>query len=188
MGLSVDNGSGSATLTHKVFLLTNYALIGAASSCAFLTLSLRLIPSLTGALLVLLHAVTIAGAVSGCAAASRGGSRLYAAHMVATVLTAIFQGSVSILIFTRPSDFVDRLRSYVREDDAVVILKLAGGLCAAIFCLEWAVLTLAFFLNYYAYVERRGECGNSNSCGMRSGKVGHDDEVDLKTLPWQFRV
>ncbi|GER28280.1 hypothetical protein STAS_04073 [Striga asiatica] len=66
MGLSVDNGGGPATLTHKVFLLTNYALIGAASSCAFLTLSLRLIPSLTGALLVLLHAVTIAGAAVSC--------------------------------------------------------------------------------------------------------------------------
>ncbi|GER39793.1 hypothetical protein STAS_16413 [Striga asiatica] len=180
MGLSVNSGGDSAPqTTHKVFLLTNYALIGAASSCAFLTLSLRLIPSLSGALLVLLHAITIAGAVFGCAAASRGGgSRLYGAHMVATVLTAIFQGSVSVLIFTGPSDFLGHLKSYVREDDAVVILKLAGGLCAAIFCLEWAVLTLAFFLNYYAYVERRGDCGNTNSYG----------DVDLKTLPWQFRV
>ncbi|CAA0841213.1 Unknown protein [Striga hermonthica] len=173
MGLTVDNGGDSASHTHKV--------------CIFLTLSLRLIPSLAGAFLVLLHAVTIAGAVSGCAAASRGGgSRFYGAHMVATVLTAIFQGSVSVLIFSRPSDFLGHLKSYVREDDAVVILKLAGGLCAVIFCLEWAVLTLAFFLNYYAYVERRGDCGNTNSYGSRNGKV--QDEVDLRTLPWQFQV
>ncbi|CAA0841211.1 Unknown protein [Striga hermonthica] len=105
MGL-VDNGCDSASHTHKVFLLANYALIGAASSCIFLTLSLRLNPSLAGAFLVLLHAVTIAGA--GCNVASRGGgSRFYGAHMVATALTAIFQGSVSVLIFSRPRISLD---------------------------------------------------------------------------------
>ncbi|XP_057784490.1 uncharacterized protein LOC131001876 [Salvia miltiorrhiza] len=172
MGLSMD--SGETSRTHKVFLLTNYILLGAASSCIFLTLSLRLIPSLVGALLILLHIVTIGGAVSGCAAARRrvGGGKFYGAHMVATVLTAIFQGSISVLIFTRPSDFLGRLKSYVREDDGVLILKLAGGLCVLIFCLEWAVLTLAFFLNYYAHVDVHG---------IHSAKVRDGD--DLKTLP-----
>ncbi|KAL7148424.1 hypothetical protein ABFS83_06G177300 [Erythranthe nasuta] len=189
MGLSIGSGSGDgeSTHTHKVFLLTNYLLLGAASSCIFLTLSLRLIPSLIGFLLVLLHIITIAGAVSGCAAASRGGgSKFYGAHMVATVLTAIFQGSVSVLIFTGPSDFLGHLKSYVRLEDGVVILKLAGGLCVVIFCLEWVVLTLAFFLNYYAYVEKRGNNGNINSYGMKSGRV--QDEDDLKTLPWPVQV
>ncbi|KAF2292024.1 hypothetical protein GH714_000206 [Hevea brasiliensis] len=54
----------------------------------FLTLLLRLVPSICGFFLILLHILTIAGAVSGCAV-------WYAAHMVATVLTAIFQGSIS---------------------------------------------------------------------------------------------
>ncbi|GFP90082.1 hypothetical protein PHJA_001152000 [Phtheirospermum japonicum] len=153
MDTTTLGGASTPTATHKVFLITNYLLLGAASSCIFLTLSLRLIPSLIGALLVLLHAITIAGAVSGCAAASRGdgGSRFYGAHM---------------------------------EEDGVVILKLAGGLCVLIFCLEWAVLTLAFFLNYYAYVERRGDNGNTNSYGAR--KV--QDDQDLKTLPWSYQV
>ncbi|XP_047938248.1 uncharacterized protein LOC125185881 [Salvia hispanica] len=178
MGLSMD---GESSCTHKVFLLTNYILLGAASSCIFLTLSLRLIPSLVGALLILLHIVTIGGAVSGCAAATRrvGGGKFYGAHMVATVLTAIFQGSIAVLIFTRPEDFLARLDSYVRQDDGVLILKLAGGLCALVFCLEWAVLTLAFFLNYYAHLDKDGN-------GTRSGKVR--DENELKTLPWPVEV
>ncbi|KAG6389178.1 hypothetical protein SASPL_150637 [Salvia splendens] len=181
-GLSIDNsGDASHPHTHKVFLLSNYILLSGASSCIFLTLSLRLLPSLIGLLFILLHVITIAGAVSGCAGASRSPSsaaaKLYGAHMVATVLTAIFQGSASVLIFTRPSDFLGHLKSYVREEDGVVILKLAGGLCVLIFCLEWVVLTLAFFLNYYAYVERKG--GNA-------GKV-HDEE-DLKSWPWPFQV
>ncbi|KAL8517881.1 hypothetical protein ACS0TY_009263 [Phlomoides rotata] len=185
MGLSIDTSSGDeSSHTHRVFLVSNYILLGAASSCIFLTLSLRLIPSLIGALLILLHIITIGGAISGCAAASRGGSKFYGAHMVATVLTAIFQGSVSVLIFTRPSDFLNHMKSYVREEDGVVILKLAGGLCVLIFCLEWVVLTLAFFLNYYAYVERKGS--NGNSYGMRSGKV--QDDEDLKSYPWPFQV
>ncbi|KAK9016318.1 hypothetical protein V6N11_078820 [Hibiscus sabdariffa] len=101
--------------------------------------------------------------------------------MVATVLTAIFQGSVSVLMLTRTSDFLGYLKSYVREEDGAVILKLAGGLCVVIFCLEWVVMTLAFFLKYYAYVE--GD-GNGN------GKVQHDDdeEEDLKDWPWPFQV
>lgn len=74
-----------------MFLLCNYILLGAASSYSFLTLSLRLISSLYGFFLILLHVFTIVGAVSGCAAASGSGSgRWYAAHMVSTVLTAIF--------------------------------------------------------------------------------------------------
>ncbi|XP_051120073.1 uncharacterized protein LOC127243892 [Andrographis paniculata] len=190
-GLSLQHSSGDCSHpnTHKVFLLCNYILLGAASSCVFLTLSLRLVPSLVGFFFILLQAITVAGAVSGCAAASRGASasagRLYGAHMVATVLTAIFQGSVAVLIFTRPADFLGHLRSYVRQDDGVVILKLAGGLCAVMFCLEWVVLTLAFFLNYYAYVERRGG-GGGGAAGMRNGKV--QDEEELKNWPWPFQV
>ncbi|THU56418.1 hypothetical protein C4D60_Mb11t17050 [Musa balbisiana] len=44
--------------THKAFLFCNYTLLGAATSCVFLTLSLRLIPSPCGLLLVALHALT----------------------------------------------------------------------------------------------------------------------------------
>ena len=175
--------------THKVFLFCNYILLGAASSCIFLTLSLRLFPSICGFFLILLHIFTIAGAVFGCAAAgSSGPSRWYAAHMVATVLTAIFQGSVSVLIFTRTGDFLGQLKSYVREDDGAVILKLAGGLCVLIFCLEWVVLTLAFFLKYYAYVE--SDNVGANSYAMRkSSKLGVvGQEEDLKNWPWPFQV
>ncbi|KAL8508677.1 hypothetical protein ACS0TY_019067 [Phlomoides rotata] len=105
--------------------------------------------------------------------------------MVATVLTTFFQGSVSVLIFTRPSDFLGHLKSYVREDDDVVFLKLTGGLRVLIFCLEWVVFTLVFFLNYYAYVERKGITG-SGGYGMMSGKV--QDEEDLKSWSWPFQV
>ena len=64
--------------------------------------------------------------------------------MVATVLTAIFQGSVSVLVFTRTGDFLGQLKSYVREEDGAVILKLAGGLTILIFVLEWVVFTHTF--------------------------------------------
>lgn len=99
--------------------------------------------------------------------------------MVATVLTAIFQGSVSVLIFTRTEEFLGNLKSYVREEDGIVILRLGGGLCIAIFCLEWVVLTLAFFLKYYAYVD--GDDGMK-----RRAKV--QDQEDLKDWPWPFQV
>ncbi|OVA05156.1 hypothetical protein BVC80_8895g23 [Macleaya cordata] len=185
MGLSVDNGSSSVTeshyRTHKIFLLCNYILLGAASSCIFLTLSLRLIPSLCGFFLILLHIFTIAAAISGCAVASGKTSRWYATHMVATVLTAIFQGSVSVLIFTRTSDFLGELKSYVREEDGSMILRLAGGLTISIFCLEWVVLSLAFALRYYAYVE--GTDGNSMK---RSAKV--QEAEDMNDWPWPFQV
>ncbi|KAL3581736.1 hypothetical protein D5086_016068 [Populus alba] len=121
----------------------------------------------------------------GCAAASSGTNKWYAAHMVATVLTAIFQGSVSVLIFTRTGGFLGNLKSYVREEDGEVILKLAGGLCVVIFCLEWVVLTLAFFLKYYAYVE--GDANDGGNIAMRrSAKVQQDE--DLKDWPWPFQV
>ncbi|GAV84031.1 hypothetical protein CFOL_v3_27476 [Cephalotus follicularis] len=185
MGLSLNSTPQVTTTqshytTHKVFLFCNYILLGAASSCIFLTLSLRLVPSICGFFFILLHILTIAGAVSGCAAASSGANRWYAAHLVATVLTAIFQGSVSVLILTRSDDFLGDLKSYVREEDGVVIVRLAGGLCVLIFCLEWVVLTLAFFLKYYAYVESDG------GAMKRSAKV--QQEEDLKDWPWPFQV
>ncbi|KAG6763849.1 hypothetical protein NC651_020043 [Populus alba x Populus x berolinensis] len=191
MGASITLGSANSSVsqshyhTHKVFLFCNYILLGAASSCIFLTLSLRLVPSVCGFFLILLHVLTIVGAVSGCAAASSGTNKWYAAHMVATVLTAIFQGSVSVLIFTRTGGFLGNLKSYVREEDGEVILKLAGGLCVVIFCLEWVVLTLAFFLKYYAYVE--GDANDGGNIAMRrSAKVQQDE--DLKDWPWPFQV
>ncbi|KAK9061031.1 hypothetical protein SSX86_018211 [Deinandra increscens subsp. villosa] len=129
---------------NKMLVVCNYVLLGAASSCIFLTLSLRLFPSVAGTFLILLHMVTIGGAIAGC----NGGGKWYAAHMAATVLTAIFQGSVSVLIFTSTSKFLGALKSYVRDDDAAVILKMAGGLCVLMFCLQWLILTLAFFFRY----------------------------------------
>ncbi|KAK4745737.1 hypothetical protein SAY87_012049 [Trapa incisa] len=186
-GLSVMGGSGRDEVSssqyhvHKVFLLCNYILLGAASSCIFLTLSLRLLPSLCGFFLILLHIVTIAGAVSGCAAVSSnsGRGKWYAVHMVATVLTAIFQGSVSVLIFTSTSNFLGNLKSYVREEDGAIILKLAGSLCVLIFFLEWIVLVLAFFLRYYAHADR-------DEYGTRSAKVQHSDNVS--NWPWALQA
>ncbi|KAK9159678.1 hypothetical protein Syun_006019 [Stephania yunnanensis] len=189
MGLSINAGSPSSSSrshyhTHKIFLLSNYILLGAASSCIFLTLSLRLFPSICGFFFILLHVFTIAGAISGCAAISAETNRWYAAHMVATVLTAIFQGSVSVLIFTRTGDFLGQLKSYVREEDGSVILKLAGSLCILIFCLEWVVLALAFALKYYSVVE--GEDGGVSNSRKRSAKVVQDDEGN--DWPWPFQV
>ncbi|PHT48941.1 hypothetical protein CQW23_13149 [Capsicum baccatum] len=182
-----DSTEHHHTHTHKIFLFVNYILLGASSSCIFLTLSLRLIPSLCGFFFILLHVFTICGAVFGCATVSAphagADSKWYGAHMVSSVLTAIFQGSVFVLIFTKTGDFLGNLKSYVREEDGVVILRLAGGLCALIFCLEWVVLTLAFFLKYYAYVE-----GNNGNVAMKNrGKVQDNDE-DIKNWPWPFQV
>ncbi|XVF84274.1 hypothetical protein PTKIN_Ptkin17bG0020000 [Pterospermum kingtungense] len=181
MGLSVENSvTQSHSRTHKIFLISSYILLGAASSCIFLTLSLRLFPSLSGFFLILLHVITIACAVTSSSVATSGSNKWYLAHMVAMVLTSIFEGSVSVLILTRTSDFLGYLKSYVREEDGVVILKLTGALCLAVFCLEWVVLGLGFVLRYYAFVEGHG-VGN----GQRNGKVQDDD---LKNWPWPFQV
>ncbi|XP_074281335.1 uncharacterized protein LOC141606196 [Silene latifolia] len=179
MGIQIHNQNNtipqSHQKTHKIFQLCNYILLGAASSCIFLTISLRLFPSAVGFLFILLHIITIAGAVSGCVSSRGSSHRWYAFHMVATVLTAIFQGSVSVLIFTTTDNFLAALKSYVREEDAVVILKMAGGLCVLMFCLEWIVMTLAFVIRYRGFVEGSG-CGNG----------GKQD--DLKNWPWPFQV
>ncbi|MBA0647369.1 hypothetical protein Goklo_015263 [Gossypium klotzschianum] len=151
------------------FLLGKSELLQA-SGCIFLTLSLRLLPSLCGFFFILLHAITIAGAVTGCSVAVSGSNRFYAAHMVVMVLTSIFQGSVSVLILTRSSDFLGYLKSYVREDDGIVILKLVGGLCVTVFCLEWMVLGLGFVLRYYAFVEGHEGVVNGGQY-QRNGKV-----------------
>ncbi|CAN0859904.1 hypothetical protein LINGRAHAP2_LOCUS7790 [Linum grandiflorum] len=188
---SITLGDAAATsnrhyYVHKLFLFCNYLLLGAASACIFLTISLRMIPSLCGFFLVLLHVITIAGAVCGCAAASSDTFAWYSVHMVATVLTAIFQGSVSVLIFTRTGDFLGELKSYVREEDGAVILKLAGGLSALIFCFEWVVLTLAFFLKYYSYVEGgngRVATSTPNSAAFKRGTARIHQEDELKDGP-----
>lgn len=86
------------------------------------------------------------------------------------MLTSIFQGSVSVLILTRTSDFLGYLKSYVREDDGIVILKLVGGLCVTVFCLEWLVLGLGFVLRYYAFVEGHEGVVNGGQY-QRNGKV-----------------
>ncbi|KAK6914475.1 hypothetical protein RJ641_021796 [Dillenia turbinata] len=187
MGLSINSRSLSSLpqnhqYTHKIFLLCNY-IIPAQPPVASFLLSLRLIPTVCGVFLILLHIFTIGGAISGCSVASAGSNRWYAAHMVATVLTAIFQGSVSVLIFTRTSDFLGELKSYVREDDGSVILKLGGGLCVLMFCLEWLVLVLAFVLRYYAFVD--GDLGNNGAAVKRSERVRDED---LKDWPWPFQV
>ncbi|XP_074589063.1 uncharacterized protein LOC141844970 [Curcuma longa] len=157
--------SASHRRAHKSFLLSNYVLLGAASSCVFLTLSLRLLPSACGFLLILLHALTIAAAAAGCAAAGAAAapsSRWYGAHMVATVLAAILQGAVAVLALTRTADFLaDGLKSYVREEDGAVILRMVGALGVLIFCMEWLVMALAFVLRYYAYVHDGGSAATA---------------------------
>nr|GMD24935.1 Transmembrane protein [Ipomoea batatas] len=94
-------------------------------------------------------------------------------------------GAVSVLIFTRTSDFLLELKSYVREDDGALILKLAGGLCVMIFCLEWVVLLLAFVLRYHAFVDGN-DSGTRNATIRSSAKV--QDNEDLKDWPWPFQV
>lgn len=186
MGFSITSPSSTEPhcKTKKLFLYTNYLLLGAASSSIFLTLSLRLIPSRGGFFLIILHLLTILGALAGCHAASHGGTRWYGAHMVATVLTAIFQGSIGVLILTRSDEFLQQIKSYVREDDGVMILKLAGGLSVVMFFLEWVVLTVAFFLKYYAVVEGgTGEVNLGGGGSKRTAKVGSSQD-EMGYLPY----
>lgn len=89
---------------------------------------------------------------------------------------------MAVLIFTRTGDFLGGLKSYVREEDGSVILKLAGGLCILMFCLEWVVLGLAFVLRYYAYVQ--GDLSGSSM--KRSAKV--QEEEMGSDWPWPFQV
>uniref|UniRef100_A0A0D9V8Y7 Cytochrome b561 domain-containing protein n=1 Tax=Leersia perrieri TaxID=77586 RepID=A0A0D9V8Y7_9ORYZ len=135
--------------THRAFLLCSYALLGAASASIFLTLSLRLLPSPCGLLLIFLHALTAVFSAAGCSGSFTAPSTppgLHNAHTAGAALTAIFQGAVALLAFTRTSDFLSELQSYVRDEDGAVILKMVGGLGTAIFVLEWAALALAFSL------------------------------------------
>ncbi|GKV36193.1 hypothetical protein SLEP1_g44348 [Rubroshorea leprosula] len=185
MGLSINGNSTSLVAqshrrTHKIFLISNYILLGAASSCVFLTLSLRLIPSLCGFFFILLNVVAIAAAVCGCSVATAGSNKYYAAHMVVTVLTSICQGSVSVLILTRTADFLGYLNSYVREDDGVVILKMVGGLCVVVFCMEWVVLTLGFLVRYYTFVE--------SSEQRTAGAGARTENLKNWSMPFQVQV
>ncbi|WOK97405.1 hypothetical protein Cni_G06113 [Canna indica] len=181
-----ESSSPAHRRVHRAFLLCNYVLLGAASSCIFLTLSLRLFPSLSGFLLILLHALTIAAAVAGCAAASSSSSgSCYGPHMVATVLAAILEGAVAVVAFSRTADFLaEGLRSYVKEEDGVVIVRMVGALCVVIFCMEWVVMALAFVLRYYAYVD-----GDGNVAAMRRStaevQLGKEDKSNW---PWPFQV
>nr|AAV64231.1 unknown [Zea mays] len=103
--------------------------------------------------------------------------------MSATVVVSILQGAAAVLAFSRTSEFLsDGLKSYVREEDGAVILRMVGGLGVAIFCLEWVALALAFVLRYYVYVDR--ECGGNPM--RRSAKVGGEDGAG--TWPWPFQI
>ncbi|KAL5781319.1 hypothetical protein ACOSP7_006348 [Xanthoceras sorbifolium] len=186
MGVSFNiNPSSSSSVpqthfkTQKFLVICSYILLAAASSFIFLTLSLRLFPSLCGFFLILLHVLTIIVAISACSVAISGSSKWYAAHMVVTVITAIFQGSASVLIFMSTADFLGYLKSYVREENGVVILRMAGVLSVLIFFLEWVVLTLAFKLRYHAFLE-----GNNGAGG---GGLRVQDE-NQKNWPWVFQA
>jgi len=115
-----------------------------------------------------------------CSLAISGSNKWYAAHMIGTSLTAIFQGSIAVLIFTQTSDFLGYLKSYVREENGAAILKMGGGLGFIIFILEWLVLVLAFKLRYYAFVE------GDASANSRNGKV-HEEEFK-NYLPYPLPV
>ncbi|KAG5414642.1 hypothetical protein IGI04_002209 [Brassica rapa subsp. trilocularis] len=82
------------------------------------------------------------------------------AHKVTTVLTAIFQGSVYVLVFTNTSNFLGSLMSYVRDEDSAAILKLG------------------------AYVDS-GDCRGGVAM-KKSGKVQNDE--NLRIVHWPMAV
>ncbi|KAJ4798825.1 transmembrane protein [Rhynchospora pubera] len=177
MGFASSSSNPSLYHTRKAFLLSNYILLGAASGCIFLTLSLRLIPSLCGLLLIFLHCLTAVSAGFSC---SVGPAASHMAQTAISSLTAIFQGAVALLALTRTSDFLTELKSYVREDDAEVILKMVGALGLLVFVLAWVVLALAFVIRL------EGEGDGMQGSNVRSSKVGNEEH--LKDWPWPFQV
>ncbi|KAJ3678178.1 hypothetical protein LUZ60_001981 [Juncus effusus] len=172
MGFSAKPTNPNLQHTHKAFLFSNYILLGASSGCIFLTLSLRLIPSTCGVLLLFLHILTAVSAGLSC---SVGPTYSHLAQTAMSSLTAIFQGAIALLALTRTSDFLTELNSYVREEDGEVILKMVGGLGLAIFVLEWVVLALAFVIK----MESEGDINGSS-------KVGNEEQ--MKDWPWPFQV
>lgn len=104
--------------------------------------------------------------------------------MVATVITTIFQGSAAVLILTKTYVFFGELKSYVRAENGVTILKLIGGLSILIFCLEWVVLLLAFVLRYNAFVEGNNRV-QMNSNRKSNYKVDQDETLKGCSSPIQ---
>jgi hypothetical protein len=97
----------AARFTPGVVPRSNYLILGAASGCGFLMVSLRLMPSVDGFLLILLHVLTVTVAVAGCAIIAtleplRG--RCYTVHMAATVVVSL-QGAAAVLAFSRTAEF-----------------------------------------------------------------------------------
>ncbi|KAJ6858296.1 hypothetical protein NC652_040766 [Populus alba x Populus x berolinensis] len=78
--------------THKFFTICNNILLCTASSYIFLTPPLCLFPSFCGFFAILLQMLTIIPGVSRCSVLLSGSNKWYAAHMISTSLTAIFQG------------------------------------------------------------------------------------------------
>lgn len=96
------------------------------------------------------------------------------------MLIAVLQGAVALLVFTRTGDFLGELKSYVQEEDGVVILRMVGSLGLVMFVLEWVVLVLDFVMRFYVHVE------GSNG-GGGGAKVRQDEDV-VKDWPWPFQV
>ncbi|XP_020262813.1 uncharacterized protein LOC109838799, partial [Asparagus officinalis] len=131
-----------------------------------------------GILLILLHLLTILISISSSSTVSSSSSpRSHAAHMAATVIAAILQGAVALLVFSNTGAFLRRMRSYVEEEDGVVILRMVGGLGVVVFVVEWVVLVLAFVVRFYANVE------------VEEGKNGRVEKLGNVRKDWQpFQV
>uniref|UniRef100_A0A7N0VE82 Transmembrane protein n=1 Tax=Kalanchoe fedtschenkoi TaxID=63787 RepID=A0A7N0VE82_KALFE len=153
--------------THKLFLLCNYILLGAAFSCIFLTLPLRLLLSLDNFFHILLQAFTIRPTFPDVPPPPPNPAPLPPSSLPSS--RALSPSSLH-----RDGGFLGSQKLYVHEDEGDMRLKLAGRLCVVIFFLEW--LVLAFMLKYYMYVERDVNCvtpGGSKS----SAKVEHDQDL-----------
>ncbi|GLJ25674.1 hypothetical protein SUGI_0491920 [Cryptomeria japonica] len=191
------NRDSAAIYTRKLFFYTNYTLFMAAFASVVVILLIKASPTGWGWVLLTIDVLTVVSGIAGCVSCSQPGC--YTCHIVMTAVTAILQGILSLVLFTKPGGSLQHLKKPSSSDEGAGLVKLKAGLSLLIFCVQWIALGLSCIIHYCMFNEfylegkkrNRARVGEEPSeapahvvCDVKAEKTenqtGNDDDAAKK--------
>ena len=153
---------GTSSFLHRVLRWLSYSVLASSALAIIVILALRLVPTSLGWTFMAFSFMALASSILGCTNSWSSWTCCYGLYTFLLIACAAVQGSVFLLLVSRPASVLSHLGTQRSFSDARLLLKVEAA------TLLWTCSVDVLILSLSCLMHR---CGHGSTCHASNGYV-----------------